>query len=64
MIGLSAAAMACHRGHYALAAKLVNERVEAIDERQLSKTLARYGRVDMLCINELDYLGVTPSGRP
>jgi len=29
-----------------LAAKLVNELVEAADERQLSRTVARYGRVD------------------
>jgi DNA replication protein DnaC len=39
-----------------LAAKLVNELVEAADEKQLSKTIARYGRVDLLCIDELGYL--------
>ncbi len=31
-----------------LAAKLVNEFVEAADERRLTKTVARYGRVDPL----------------
>jgi hypothetical protein len=31
-----------------LAAKLVNEIVEAADESQLSRTIARYGRVDLL----------------
>ncbi|GFN10200.1 hypothetical protein Smic_87560 [Streptomyces microflavus] len=45
-----------HRVRYALAAKLVNELVEAADEKQLSKTIARYGRVDLLCIDELGYL--------
>lgn len=35
------------------AAKLVNELVEAADEKQLSRTIARYGRVDMLYIDEL-----------
>jgi DNA replication protein DnaC len=25
------------------------------DERQLSKTIARYGRVDLLCLDELSY---------
>ena len=36
-----------------LAAKLVNELVEAADEKVLAKTIARYGRVDLLCIDEL-----------
>jgi len=43
--------MAGHRVTYVLAAKLVNELVEAADERQLSKTIARYGRVDLLCLD-------------
>ena len=43
--------MAGHRVRYVLAAKLVNELVEAADERQLSKTIARYGRVDLLCLD-------------
>jgi len=52
LIGLgAAAAMAGHRVKYVLAAKLVNELVEAADERQLSKTIARYGRVDLLCLD-------------
>ncbi len=40
---------------YALATKLVNELVEAADEKQLSKTIACYGRVDLLCSDELGY---------
>ncbi len=41
---------------YVLAANLVNELVEATDKRQLSKTIARYGRVDLLCVDELGYM--------
>lgn len=38
--------MAGYRVRYAPAAKLVNEFVEAADDKQLTKTIARYGRVD------------------
>jgi hypothetical protein len=34
-----------------LAAKLVDELVEAADDRQLTKTINRYGRVDLLCVD-------------
>lgn len=37
------AAIADHRVKYVLATKLVNELVEAADEKQLTKTIARYG---------------------
>jgi DNA replication protein DnaC len=47
------AAMAGFRVRYTLATKLVNELVEAADDRQLTKTIARYGRVDLLCLDEL-----------
>jgi DNA replication protein DnaC len=57
LIGLgTAAAEAGYRVRYTLASKLVNELVEAADERQLSKTIARYGRVDLLCLDELGYM--------
>jgi DNA replication protein DnaC len=49
----TAAAQDGFRVRYSLATKLVNELVEAADERQLAKTIARYGRVDLLCIDEL-----------
>jgi IstB-like ATP binding protein len=42
------AAMAGFRVKYTLAAKLVNELVEAADELTLTKTIARYGRVDLV----------------
>jgi DNA replication protein DnaC len=51
------AAMAGYRVRYTLAAKLVNELVEAADDRQLTKTIARYGRVDELGYMELDRRG-------
>ncbi len=63
LIGLgAAAAMAGHRVKYVLAAKLVNELVEAADERVLSKTIARYGRVDLLCLDELGYMELDRRG--
>ena len=63
LIGLGTAA--AHHGYrvrYVLAAKLVNELVEAADERQLSRTIARYGRVDLLCIDELGYMELDRRG--
>lgn len=63
LIGLgTAAAHAGHKVRYILAAKLVNELVEAADERQLSRTIARYGRVDLLCLDELGYMELDRRG--
>ena len=63
LIGLgTAAAEAGFRVKYALATKLVNELVEAADERQLAKTIARYGRVDLICIDELGYMELDRRG--
>jgi len=45
-----------------LATKLVNELVEASDEKLLAKTIARYGRVDLLCIDELGYMELDRRG--
>ncbi|CAM5724137.1 IS21 family transposase ISLxx3 [Streptomyces griseoloalbus] len=50
------------RVRYTLATKLVNELVEAADEKQLNKTIARYGRVDLLCIDELGYMELDRHG--
>ena len=47
------AAISGFRVKYTLATKLAHELVEAADEKTLSKTIARYGRVDLLCIDEL-----------
>ncbi|MGW3061871.1 ATP-binding protein [Streptomyces goshikiensis] len=56
------AAMAGHTVKYVLAAKLVNELVEAADEKQLTKTIARYGRVDLPCMDELRYMELDRRG--
>ncbi len=56
------AAMAGYRVKYVLATKLGNELVEAADEKQLTKTIARYGRVDLLCIDELGYMELDRRG--
>lgn len=58
----TAAAEAGHRVRYTLASKLVNELVEAADDKQLSKTIARYGRVDLLCLDELGYMELDRRG--
>ena len=58
----TAAAMAGHRVRYTLASKLANELVEAADDKQLTKTIARYGRVDLLCIDELGYMELDRRG--
>ena len=57
LIGLGTAAVEQgHRVRYTLATRLVNELVEAADEKTLAKTIARYGRVDLLIIDELEYM--------
>jgi DNA replication protein DnaC len=63
LIGLGiAAAEAGHRVRYVLASRLVNELAEADNDRSLSKVIARYGRVDLLCLDELGYLGLDRRG--
>ncbi|MEI2778514.1 MAG: IS21-like element helper ATPase IstB [Tetrasphaera sp.] len=63
LIGLgTAAAEQGHRVRYVLASKLVNELAEAASEHQLAKTIARYGRLDLLCIDELGYLSLDRHG--
>jgi DNA replication protein DnaC len=52
LIGLGIAA--CEqgrRGRYVTCAQLVNELVEAADDRRLSPIVARYGRLDLLCLD-------------
>jgi DNA replication protein DnaC len=63
LIGLGiAAAEAGYRVRYVTAAALVNELVEAADDKHLSRTIARYGRVDLLCLDELGYLELDRRG--
>ena len=56
------AAEAGYRVRYTLASKLVNELVEAADDKQLSKTISRYGRADLLCLDELGYMELDRRG--
>jgi DNA replication protein DnaC len=63
LIALGAeAAMAGYRVKYVLAATLVNELVEAADDLVLNKTIARYGRYDLLCLDELGYMELDKRG--
>jgi DNA replication protein DnaC len=63
LIGMGMAA--CEQGRrvrYATAAQLVNELIEAADERRLSRIVARYGRLDLLCLDELGYVQLDGRG--
>jgi DNA replication protein DnaC len=63
LIGLGLAA--CEQGRrvrYVTTAQLVNELVEAADDRVLSRTVGRYGRLDLLCLDELGYIQIDPKG--
>ncbi len=63
LIGLALAA--CEQGRrvrYATTAQLVNELVEAADDRVLSRVVSRYGRLDLLCLDELGYVQIDPRG--
>ncbi len=63
LIGLGVAA--CEQGRrvrYTTAAALVNELAEAADERTLSRVVARYGRLELLCLDELNYVHLDPRG--
>ena len=56
---------ACHTGRsvrYVTAAGLVNELVEAQDEHTLIRMVRRYGRLELLLIDELGYLHLDPRG--
>ena|ERR1700739_658628 len=47
---------------YATPAQLANGLVEAADERVLSCVVARYGRLDLLLLDELGYVQIDPGG--
>jgi DNA replication protein DnaC len=63
LIGLGVAA--CETGRrvrYATCAQLVNELVEAADDRRLARLVARYSRLDLLCVDELGYVQLDARG--
>jgi DNA replication protein DnaC len=56
---------ACEQGRrvrYVTTAQLVNDLVEAADDRVLSRVVGRYGRLDLLCLDELGYVKIDPRG--
>lgn len=56
---------ACEQGRrvrYTTTAALVNELVEAADDRQLSRVVGRYARIDLLCLDELGYVQLDTRG--
>ncbi|MEU8184884.1 ATP-binding protein [Micromonospora sp. NPDC049047] len=50
------------RVRYTTTANLVNELAEAHNEKRLSKTLHRYARYDLLCLDEFGYLNLDRTG--
>jgi DNA replication protein DnaC len=63
LIGLGMAA--CEEGlrvRYVTAAQLVNELAEAAGDHVLARTVARYARLDLLCLDELGYVHLDPRG--
>jgi len=63
LIGLGIAA--CEAGlrvRYTTAAALVNELVEAADERRLARLLGQYARLDLRCLDELGYRQLATRG--
>jgi DNA replication protein DnaC len=62
---IGAGVAACEQGRsvrYVTCAALVNELVEAAGERTLARTVGRYGRLDLLLLDELGYLHLDPRG--
>ena len=63
LIGLgTAAAEQGYRVRYVTAAALVNELAEAADDRMLTRVIARYGRIELLCLDELGYIELDRRG--
>jgi len=63
LIGLgTAAAEQGRRVRYIITAALVNELVEAADDKQLSRVVGRYARLDLLCLDEVGYVHLDPRG--
>src|SRR5262249_58691439 len=63
LIGLGLAA--CEQGRrvrYVTTAALVNELAEAATARQLSRVVGRYGRLDLLLLDELGYVQIDRHG--
>jgi len=62
---ISLGLIACEQGRhvrYATCAGLVNELVEAQDERRLARLVSRLGRLDLLLLDELGYVALDGRG--
>jgi DNA replication protein DnaC len=57
-----AAAEAGRRVRYVTCASLVNELAEAAGDHVLSRVVGRYGRWELLCLDELGYVSLDPRG--
>jgi DNA replication protein DnaC len=58
----TAAAEQGRRVRYVTTATLVNELIEAADDKELSRVVGRYARLDLLCLDELGYVHLDPRG--
>lgn len=58
----TAAAEQGHRVRYITCAALVNELAEAAQNHQLTRVIARYARIDLLCLDEVGYVHLDPRG--
>lgn len=58
----TAAAEQGRRVRYVTTAALVNELVEAADDKQLSRVVGKYARLDLLCLDEIGYIHLDPRG--
>lgn len=56
-----AACMASRRVRFTTTAGLVNELVEARDQKSLSRVVARYARIELLILDELAYVPLSPA---
>lgn len=62
LIGLASPPANWRRVRYVTIARLVNEVVEAADERVLPRVVGRHGRLDLFCLDELGYAQIDPGG--
>jgi DNA replication protein DnaC len=65
MIATGLGVAACEQGRsvrFTTVAALVNELMEARDERELSRVVGRWARVDLMVADELGYVSLPPTG--
>jgi DNA replication protein DnaC len=65
MLATGLGVSACEQGRavrFTTVAALVNELMEARDERELSRAVGRWSRVDLLVADELGYVTLPPTG--